>query len=91
VILRAGPEIFLEAQNMAKRTVTFEEVFTRAGIIPEWIERGREHGKEQGRAQGMEQGKRIIAQNLLKIGMPIEEIAQTTELPLEIVRALSLI
>ena len=25
---------------MARNTATFEEVFTEAGIIPEWIERG---------------------------------------------------
>jgi len=39
VILRANPETFLEVQNMANGAATFEEVFTRAGIIPEWIER----------------------------------------------------
>jgi len=69
---------------MANGAATFEEVFTRAGIIPEWIERGREQGIEQ----GIEQGKKIIAQNLLKLGMPIEEIARATELPVEQIRVL---
>ena len=72
VIIRANPEVFLEVLNMANGAMTFEEVFTKAGIIPKWIERGREK----------------TAQNLLSIGMPIEEIAQVTELPIEKVRAL---
>jgi predicted transposase/invertase (TIGR01784 family) len=73
VILRANPKTNLEVHKM--RAATFEEVFTEAGIIPEWIERGRQ--------QGTEQGKEITARNLLKMGMPVEEIAQATELPIE--------
>jgi hypothetical protein len=100
VLLRANPETFLEVQKMARRP-TFEEVFTKAGIIPEWIERGKELGRKQGeewgrkqgeewgREQGREQGKKIIAQNLFKMGMPIEEIAQATELPVEKIRSLT--
>ena len=52
---------------MAVRTKrrTFEEVFTEAGIIPEWMERGfkkgivhgREEGLEQGREEGLEKGR----------------------------------
>jgi len=63
---------------MARRP-TFEEVFTKAGIIPEWLERGRK--------QGFEKGKEIIAWNLLRMGMSVEEIAQATELPVEKVRS----
>ena len=57
--------------------ITFEEVFTEAGIIPEWIERGRNEGREQ------------TVRNLYSMGMSAEKIAQATELPLERVRALT--
>ena len=59
---------------MARRP-TFEEVFTEAGIIPRWLEQGREQGKE------------ITAKNLLRMGMPVEKIAQAAELPVEKIRS----
>jgi hypothetical protein len=84
VILRANPETFLEANIMAGGRPTFEEVFTKAGIIPEWIERGIEQGKEKG-----EETRAIkIARNLLNKGWSAEETAETAELPIEKVRSL---
>jgi len=71
---------------MARRP-TFEEVFTKAGIIPEWLERGRKQGREEGREEGFEKGKEIIARNMLRMGMSVEEIAQATELPVEKIRS----
>jgi hypothetical protein len=79
ILLRGNPETFLEVQNMARKP-TFEEVFTKAGIIPEWLERGRKQGREE--------GKEIIARNLMRRGMSVEEIAQVAELPVEKIRAL---
>jgi len=72
VLLRANPKAFMEARNMAKRkrSPTFEEVFTEAGIIPEWMERGRVQGLEQ----GLEQGREEVARNALAEGIPIELI-----------------
>ncbi|MDR3191715.1 MAG: hypothetical protein LBT87_01475 [Treponema sp.] len=61
---------------MTNGTRTFEEVFTEAGIIPQWIERGKE---EQALA---------IARNLLAKGWAVEDVAETTDLPLEKVRSL---
>ena len=89
ILLRANPEIFLEVYRM--ETATFEEVFTEAGIIPQWIERGIERGIEQGIErgiergieQGIEQGIEKTAYNLLAAGMPINDVARVTELPLE--------
>jgi hypothetical protein len=66
----------LEAWNMANSTKTFEEVFTEAGIIPQWIDQGK---KEKALA---------IARNLLAKGWAVQEVAETTELPLEQVRSL---
>ena len=76
VILRANPEIFLEVQNMANGTMTFEEVFTKAGIIPQWIERGIEQEKEK------------TVHNLFAMDMPIEKIAHVTELSVEKINSL---
>jgi flagellar biosynthesis/type III secretory pathway protein FliH len=56
VLLRANPEAFLEAKKMARKP-TYEEVFTKAGLIPEWIERGVEKGIEQGREEGIKKGR----------------------------------
>jgi predicted transposase/invertase (TIGR01784 family) len=77
VIFRANPKTYLEVQEM--RYPTLEELLTESGQIPEWLERGRIQGIEQ----GTERGKEITARNLLKMGMPIAEIAQATELPVE--------
>jgi hypothetical protein len=95
VLMRANPEAFLEALNMANGRRTFEEVFTEAGIIPQWIERGLkqglEQGLEQGLKQGLEQGEEktlAIARNLLAKGWAVEDVAETTELSIEKVRSL---
>jgi len=90
---------------MKQNTATFEEVFTKAGIIPQWIERGRQEGIEQGIErgiergrqegieqgieQGIERGREKIVRRLFAMGMPIAEIAQATELPVEKIRALT--
>jgi hypothetical protein len=76
LLLRANPEAFMEAWNMAKGKRTFEEVFTEAGIIPQWIDRGIEQGKEK------------VARNLLAKRWAVEDVAETAELPLEKVRSL---
>jgi predicted transposase/invertase (TIGR01784 family) len=65
---------------MANDTATFEEVFTEAGIIPQWIERGIERGEEKKAL--------AIARNLLAKGWAIEDVAETTDLPSEKVRSL---
>jgi hypothetical protein len=74
---RANAETFLEVNTMPRsKRRTFEEVFTEAGYIPEWMERG-----EETRALK-------IARNLLNMGMSEEETAKVAELPLEKVHAL---
>jgi predicted transposase YdaD len=60
---------------------TFEEVFTRAGLIPQWLERGREEGLEKGREE--------IARTLLSKGWAVEETAELTKLSIEKVRLLA--
>ena len=80
VLIHANPEVFLEVLKM--NTATFEEVFTKAGIIPQWIERGIE--------RGIKQEKEKTALNLLARGIPIDEVAHITELPVEKIHALVL-
>ncbi|MDR1177418.1 MAG: hypothetical protein LBK64_01185 [Spirochaetaceae bacterium] len=80
VLMRANPRTFMEALNMANHTETFEEVFTEAGIIPQWIARGIEQGEEKKAL--------AIARNLLAKGWAVEDAAEMTDLPLEKVRSL---
>ena len=95
VILRANSKVFVEVFKMAD-AMTFEEVFTEAGFIPEWVERGRkegiklgiEKGIEKGMEKGIEKGREQTVRNLLSMGMSVEKIAQATELPVERVKAL---
>jgi hypothetical protein len=61
---------------MVKGKKTFEEVFTEAGIIPQWIERGEE------------KKALAIARNLLVKGWAAEDVAETTDLSLEKVRSI---
>jgi hypothetical protein len=85
VIIRANPEAFTEAMNMARRKrETFEEVFTRAGLIPEWLERGRIQGREEGREQGLV----TAARNAISKGLPIDVIHDITGLDIETIQAL---
>jgi hypothetical protein len=82
VILRANPKTLLEVNNM--KAATFEEVFTEAGIIPEWIERGRKQGIEQGREEGMV----VAARNALAEGASVEFVRKITGLDMEAIKSL---
>ena len=90
ILLRANPNVFMEVCNMANGTMTFEEVFTEAGIIPEWIERGRQEGINLGIERGINLGIEQTARNLLVMGMSLEEIARATKLSVEKIRLLAL-
>jgi hypothetical protein len=88
-ILHANPKPFQEVVQMSNGTLTIEEVLTQAGLIPKWIDLGREEGREEGREKGREEGAIKIARNLLKKGWSIEDTAEVAELAVEKVRALS--
>ena len=60
---------------------TLAEIMEEAGLNSEWVEQGIE--------QGIERGKEIMIQNLLKMGMPVDEIALAAELPIERIQKLS--
>jgi predicted transposase/invertase (TIGR01784 family) len=87
---------------MTNDTLTFEDVLMEAGLIPKWLEQGREKGRqegrregrekgrEEGRREGREKGREEVARNLLKKGWSVEETAEAAELPVERVRSLCL-
>jgi hypothetical protein len=82
IIYRANPKTFLEVYKM--RAATFEEVFTEAGIIPEWMERGR----SEGRAEGKEAAKLEDARKMKEMGDSVERIQIITGLPAETIEKL---
>ena len=53
-----------------------ERYFNQQGI-----EKGMKKGIEKGMEKGMENGRIEVAKNLLKTGMPLEEVIKITELP----------
>jgi len=54
-------------------------------MLTTWEEKAMEKGLEKGKTENSIN----IAKNLLKMNMPIEQIAQATELPIEEIRKLS--
>ena len=91
VLMKENPGAFLEAENMARRRhETFEEVFTRAGLIPEWIERGRVQGRVQGLEQGRTEGLEAAARNAMAKGLPIDVIRDITGLDIETIKQIAM-
>ena len=92
VIFRANRKTLKEADKMSWQD-TLLEIIEEDGVSDRLLERGREQGIvqgiERGREQGIEQGKAEVVQNLLRMSMPIEDIVQVTELPIEKIRALA--
>jgi hypothetical protein len=52
------------------------------------IDRVKEEGKEEGKVEGKYEKSINIAKNLLKMNIPIEQVAQATELPIEEIQKL---
>jgi hypothetical protein len=83
VVFRANIDTISEVDKMWQDTLykILEEKGVVAVVQEEW--------KVQGREQGLEQGRERTARNLLRMGMPIEDIAEAAELPIEKIRALA--
>jgi predicted transposase YdaD len=92
-IFHGNAKTFREVIEMGKRGLTFEDVLMETGILPKWIEKGREEGLEKGREEGiekgLEKGKEIVARNLLNMGMSVKKTAEAVELDVKKVRALT--
>jgi hypothetical protein len=76
-VLQGNAKVFEEVLGMREGTMTLEDVLMRTGILPKWIDQGREEGREE------------VARNLLGKGWSVEETAETAGLDIERVRALS--
>jgi len=79
VIARANSAALREAIKMGD-TLTVEQVFEEVGWTAKWEARGR--------AEGEARKAFSIAQNLVKMGLPVETVASATELDPEKVKAL---
>jgi hypothetical protein len=82
-IARANSAALLEAIEMGD-TLTVEQVFEKVGWTAKWEARGRAEGEARGEAR-----KAFgIAQNLVKMGLPLEAVVSATELDPEKIKAL---
>jgi len=75
VVLRANMKTFLEVDKMTAPPL--EEIIKKTNFYSEWEKRKIEQGQEK------------TARNLLGMGMPIEDIARASELPIEKIRSLA--
>jgi hypothetical protein len=78
-IARANPATLQEAIKMGD-ALTIEKIFEEVGWVAKWEARGRAEGEER-KAFG-------IAQNLIKMGLPVEAVVSATQLDPEKVKAL---
>ena len=71
----------------------WDSVSVERTLIDDSYQKGKEKGKEEGIAEGMEKGMNQkaldIAKNMLAMGLPAEQVAKATQLPLEIIKNLS--
>ncbi|MEI6262873.1 MAG: hypothetical protein WCR46_23610, partial [Deltaproteobacteria bacterium] len=51
---------------------------------------GREEGLEEGREEGREEATAEFVRNLLKVGMPVEQLSQVSGLSVEKIQSLTL-
>lgn len=79
-------DVYKEANIWAQRLDDATEKGKKEGIekgIQIGEERGREEGKEEGREEGRKAEKIEVAKNLLKVGISIDIIAETTGLTID--------
>ena len=75
----------------------WDSVSVERTLIDDSYQKGKEKGKEEGIAEGMEKGRvegkheanTETAQRLLAMGLSAEQVANATQLPLEIIKNLS--
>ena len=80
-ILQANAHVLEEVVQMSDKA-TLEQVLERIGFTAEWEARGIAIGEETKALR--------IAQNMIKLGLPLETIASVTQLEEEKVKALYL-
>jgi hypothetical protein len=84
-IMRANVRMVEEAIRMSD--VTLEQVFERTGLLAKWEAKykaeGEAIGEERGEARAEKRVKREVAENLINIGLSLEQVAQVTGLDIE--------
>jgi hypothetical protein len=86
-IIRANMERvaeMIETRGMA----SLEQVLEKSGLTALWEARGEVRGEARGEARGRAEGRREVVRNLIKLGVPIEQVAQATELDIETIKSL---
>jgi hypothetical protein len=83
-LFRANSEAIREVLSMSDAAVTLEKVFEEAGLVRKWEARGR----AQGEALGVTRGRFEVAQKLITMGLPLEQVAEATGLDPETLRSL---
>jgi len=90
-IMLANPEAIKEAIKMGN-TPTLDKVFVETGLAAMWEARGESRGEARGEAKGRFEGEQRkafgIAQNMVKLGLPIETVISATQLDPEKVKTL---
>ena len=81
VLAQANPESLREAYRMSSTALTLEQVLEEVGFNA----RIEARGEAKGVARGMEK----VAQNMLKSGFPVEQVAELSGLDIEKVKALA--
>jgi hypothetical protein len=79
-VLEANAKIVKEVTGMGKKRLTLHDVLEESGMTAEWEKRGEIRGKEGKAAE--------IAGKLKKIGIPLEQIVESTGLAAERIRDL---
>ena len=78
-----------ETSKMAYRDIKNSVDTAKREGIAEGMELGMKQGREEGRAEGKNEANTETAQRLLAMGLPAEQVAKATQLPLEIIKNLS--
>ena len=78
-----------EASKKAYRDIKNSIDTAKREGIAEGMELGMKQGREEGRAEGKNEANTETAQRLLAMGLPAEQVAKATQLPLEIIKNLS--
>ena len=90
-ILYANPAAIKEAIEMGKYS-KLDRVFIETGLAAKWEAEGEARGEARGEAKGRFEGEQQkafgIAQNMVKLGLPIETVIYATELDPEKVKTL---
>jgi len=86
-ILHANPAAIQEAKEMGKIS-KLDKVLIETGLAAKWEAEGEARGRVEGEARGEQRKAFGIAQNMVKLGLPIETVISATQLDPEKIKPL---